>query len=150
MVVDDAANTVTFHLVAPNPEFLARLTLGDAVAVPAETPNRDIGWHPLPSTGPYMWSTITNNAATLVRNPYFHEWSHAARPDGYVDRIVFRRIGSQAAELADIERGLADVRNTTAAPEQPRRASDAVRQPTAHASPGKHQRADPQHADRAV
>ena len=27
---------------------------------------------------------------TLVRNPYFHEWSHAARPDGYPDRIVFQ------------------------------------------------------------
>jgi peptide/nickel transport system substrate-binding protein len=44
----------------------------------------------------------------LVRNPYFHEWSHAARPADYPDRIVFRLIGSQAAELADVERGLAD------------------------------------------
>ena len=41
----------------------------------------------------------------LVRNPYFREWSHAARPDGYPDRIVFRLIGSQTAELAAIERG---------------------------------------------
>jgi YVTN family beta-propeller protein len=108
VVTDDAANTVTFHLAAPNPEFLARLTLVDAVAVPAGTPNRNIGFHPLPATGPYMWASFTSDEATLVRNPYFHEWSHAARPDGYPDRIVFRRIGSQAAELADVERGLAD------------------------------------------
>jgi YVTN family beta-propeller protein len=108
VVTDDAADTVTFHLVAPNPEFLARLTLVDAVAVPPGTPNRNIGFHPLPATGPYMWAGITHNEATLVRNPYFHEWSHAARPDGYPDRIVFRLIGSQAAELAEVERGLAD------------------------------------------
>ena len=24
----------------------------------------------------------------LVRNPYFHEWSKAAQPDGYPDEIV--------------------------------------------------------------
>lgn len=111
VVVDDAANTVTFHLVAPNPEFLARLTLVDAVAVPAGAPIRNVGFHPLPATGPYMWSTITNTKGVLVRNPYFHEWSHAARPDGYADRIVFRLIGSQTAELAAIERGAADVGN---------------------------------------
>jgi len=111
VVVDDAANTVTFHLVAPNPEFLARLTLVDAVAVPAGAPIRNVGFHPLPATGPYMWSTITKTTGVLVRNPYFREWSHAARPDGYPDRIVFRLIGSQTAELAAIERGAADVGN---------------------------------------
>jgi YVTN family beta-propeller protein len=111
VVVDDAANTVTFHLVAPNPEFLARLTLVDAVAVPAGAPIRNVGFHPLPATGPYMWTTITTTSAVLVRNPYFREWSHAARPDGYPDRIVFRLIGSQTAELAAIERGAADVGN---------------------------------------
>jgi YVTN family beta-propeller protein len=111
VVVDHSANTVTFHLVAPNPEFLARLTDLDAVAVPADTPIRNVGFHPLPATGPYMISTVTNTEAVMVRNPYFHEWSHAARPDGYPDRIVFRLIGSQTAELAAVERGAADIGN---------------------------------------
>jgi YVTN family beta-propeller protein len=113
VVTDDATNSVTFHLVAPDPEFLARLTLTDAVAVPAGAPIRNIGLRPLPATGPYMVkvSTITNNEGVLIRNPYFHEWSHAARPDGYPDRIVFRLIGSQAAELTAIEHGRADVGN---------------------------------------
>ena len=71
VVTNDAANTVTFHLVAPNPEFLQRLTLLDAVAVPAETPLGDIGRHPLPTTGPYKWVDVSRNLATLVRNPYF-------------------------------------------------------------------------------
>jgi YVTN family beta-propeller protein len=108
VVTDDAANTVTFHLVAPNPEFLERLTLPDAYAVPAGTPNHDIGLQPLPATGPYQWVDVSRDAVTLVRNPYFHEWSHAARPDGYPDRIVFRHVGSAEAGLTAVERGTAD------------------------------------------
>ena len=108
VVVNDAANTVTFHLVAPDPEFLARLSLQDAEAVPAGTPDHDVGLHPIPATGPYEWASFTPREGVLVRNPYFHEWSHAARPDGYPDRIVFRRILSPEAEITDVERGSAD------------------------------------------
>lgn len=109
VLTDDAANTVTFHLVAPNPEFLARLTLPDAVAVPAGTPYHDIGLHPLPATGPYEWTRIISRyAGVLGRNPRFHEWSHAARPDGYPDRMFFRHVPSQSAEVAAVEHGSAD------------------------------------------
>jgi YVTN family beta-propeller protein len=108
VVTDDATNTVTFHLVAPDPEFLARLTLTDAVAVPADAPLRDVGLHPLPATGPYKWASLTQREATLVRNPYFHEWSHAARPDGYPDRIVYRLAANSEAEINAIERDTAD------------------------------------------
>ena len=109
VVTNDPANTVTFHLVAPNPEFLQRLTLLDAVAVPAETPLHDIGQHPLPPTGPYKWVDVSRYvSATLVRNPYFREWSHAARPDGYPARIVFTHVDSARAGLTQVERGSAD------------------------------------------
>jgi YVTN family beta-propeller protein len=108
VVCDDAANTVTFHLVAPNPEFLARLTLVDAIAVPAGTPFHDIGLHGLPATGPYKFDRATPPVGALVRNPYFREWSHAARPDGYPDRIVYRLVPSRAAELAAVAGGRAD------------------------------------------
>ena len=108
VVTDDAANTVTFHLVAPNPEFLERLTLLDAVAVPADTPLHDIGLHPLPTTGPYEWVVDSRFAGAMVRNPYFHEWSHAARPDGYPDWIVWRHVNSSEAGLTAVERGTAD------------------------------------------
>ena len=109
MVTDEAANTVTFHLVAPDPDFLARLTLPDAFAVPADTPMHNIGFHPLPATGPYKWVVISVDEAILVRNPYFHEWSHAAQPDGYPDRIVFRHAATEGDELTAIEQGRADV-----------------------------------------
>ena len=108
MVTDDAANTVTFHLVAPDPDFLARLTLPDAFAVPAGTPMRNIGYHPIPATGPYKWVFVSLDKATLERNPYFHEWSHAAQPDGYPDQIVLRHATSQADEMTAIEQGRAD------------------------------------------
>jgi Bacterial extracellular solute-binding proteins, family 5 Middle len=108
VVVNDAANTVTFRLVVPNPEFLERLTLPDAVAVPADTPLRDIGLRPVPTTGPYEFAKVTPPVGWLVRNPYFHEWSHAARPNGYADRIVYHLVASPSAEIAPIERGRAD------------------------------------------
>ena len=41
IVADDAANTVTFRLVTPDPEFLKELALSVAVAVPSGTPDRD-------------------------------------------------------------------------------------------------------------
>ena len=109
VVVDDQANTVTFHLVAPNPEFLNRLTLADADAVPAGTPDHDIGRHPIPATGPYEIASITPAQTSLVRNPYFHEWSRAARPDGYPDKIVLRTASSASAEVTAVEQGSADV-----------------------------------------
>ena len=109
VVTDDAADTVTFHLVAPDPDFLARLTLPDAFAVPADTPLYNIGFHPLPATGPYKWAVISLDEAILVRNPYFHERSHAAQPDGYPDQIVLRHAATEADELTAIEQGRADV-----------------------------------------
>jgi peptide/nickel transport system substrate-binding protein len=118
VVTDDAANTVTFHLVAPNPEFLARLTLPDAVAVPLGAPLHDVGLHPLPTTGPYEFAKASPPVGSVVRNPYFHEWSHAAKPDGYPDRLVYRLVASSAAELGPVERGSADYALDGVAPDR--------------------------------
>ena len=108
IVTDDAASTVTFHLVTPDPEFLEELALWYVVAVPAGTPDHDIGTHPLPATGPYMVASDTPRQVTLVRNPYFHEWSHAAQPDGYPDRIVWRLGASTETADTDVEHGSAN------------------------------------------
>jgi peptide/nickel transport system substrate-binding protein len=108
IVTDDAADTVTFHLVAPDPEFLQRLALWNAVAVPAGTPDHDIGSHPLPATGPYKVASDTPRQVTLVRNPFFHEWSHGAQPAGYPNRIVFRTGTGTGAAVTDVENGNAD------------------------------------------
>jgi YVTN family beta-propeller protein len=108
IVTDDAARTVTFHLLNPDPELPAHLALWAAAAVPANTPDRDIGTHPLPATGPYEVTLDTRREVELVRNPYFHEWSHAAQPDGFPARIIWRLGASAEAAVTAVERGEAD------------------------------------------
>jgi YVTN family beta-propeller protein len=110
IVTDDAAKTVAFHLVHPDPEFLDKLALDFAYVVPAGTPAKEVGTRPLPATGPYVIATYRpNDVLTLVRNPNFHEWSKAAQPDGYPDKIVFKVGGSPDEAVTDVIRGKADV-----------------------------------------
>ena len=91
IVTDRGARTVTFHLTAPDPDFLAKLALPDAFAVPAGTPARDVGTHPIPATGPYRIAFFGKKTKTirLVRNRFFREWSADAQPQGYPDSISF-------------------------------------------------------------
>ena len=108
IVTDDAGRRVTFHLVAPDPEFLDKLAVWSAVAVPAGVPAHPVG-HPLPATGAYVVAGYSpGRQVRLVRNPYFHEWSRAARPDGYPNQIVWRLGASATAELTAVEQGSAD------------------------------------------
>jgi peptide/nickel transport system substrate-binding protein len=90
IVADDTARTVVLHLAQPDPTFLSKLTLGYAVPVPAGTPLLETGSRPIPGTGPYRIVRSTSRETRFVRNPRFHEWSHAAQPDGYPDTIVWR------------------------------------------------------------
>jgi peptide/nickel transport system substrate-binding protein len=95
---DDDAGTVTFHLVEPDPDFLNKLTMPFAFAVPAGTldtavARRGTDITPIPATGPYMVERYsvgeTQGEVVLARNPEFEQWS-PDRPDGFADRIVFR------------------------------------------------------------
>src|SRR5262249_42250593 len=45
----------------------------------------------------------------FVRNPFFHEWSRAAQPDGYPDRIDMRIAGTADEAIRDVVDGKADV-----------------------------------------
>lgn len=108
VVANDAEDTVTFHLVAPDAELFERLALLNAVAVPAGTPMNNVGDHPIPATGAYEFATYNQHEIKLVRNPYFHVWSPAARPDGYPDQIVIRFGASPSTELTAVEQNRAD------------------------------------------
>ena len=109
IVVDAVANSVTFHLVAPDPEFLYKLALPFAYAVPAETPLR-ASTRPLPATGPYAVVAYTGTSLQLTRNPRFREWSRAAQPDGYPDEIVVSyHEDSSDAEVTRVLRGETDL-----------------------------------------
>ena len=110
IVADDAAGTVTFHLVSPDPDFLQKLALPFGYAVPSNTPDKEVGpSNPLPATGPYMIDHYTpNQVILLVRNPKFHEWSKDAQPQGYPDKIDIRLSLTSEAEVTMVEQGQAD------------------------------------------
>jgi peptide/nickel transport system substrate-binding protein len=110
IVTSDAANTVTFHLTAPDPEFMYKLAFSWADAVPPGTPQHQISAAQLPATGPYMTKSLDPwHTWTLMRNPRFHQWSQQAQPGGYPNRIVVRLDVGQSKAVADVEHGRADV-----------------------------------------
>ncbi len=110
IVADDRAHTVTFHLTRPDPNFLYKLAFPSAYVLPGGTPRRAAGTHPLPATGPYMIATYRpRRLLRFVRNPFFHEWSRAAQPDGYPDRIDIRIGGTADEAIRDVVDGKADV-----------------------------------------
>jgi peptide/nickel transport system substrate-binding protein len=106
---DDAAGTVVFHLRAPDPDFLFKLTvIGFSAPVPAGTPNRPLRSTPLPGTGPYAIVDASPRHVRFARNRYFHEWSHAAQPDGNPDVIDWQIVSSLDKAVDAVERGTAD------------------------------------------
>jgi peptide/nickel transport system substrate-binding protein len=112
IVTDPTARSVTIRLTAPDPDFLDKLALPAADAVPADTPFK--ARLPLPATGPYMIKSYDlDHGATLVRNPRFREWFAAAQPSGFPDRIVYKfdtatDAGTARAQMHAVEQGKAD------------------------------------------
>jgi peptide/nickel transport system substrate-binding protein len=99
----------SFHLTAPDPEFLDKLTEQDYTApVPPGTPDRDTGLNPIPGTGPYRIARADATGVRLVRNPFFREWSHAAQPDGNPNVIVWHFFPTQQDAAKTVEQGRAD------------------------------------------
>ena len=103
----DSAGTITFRLTAPDPDLLYKLALPSSYAVPRTVPRREVPGG-VPATGPYQVSRVSKDLVELVRNPRFEEWSHAAKPDGYPDRIEIHRGGKPRDEIAPVERGTID------------------------------------------
>lgn len=108
IVTDDSTSSVTFHLTAPDPDFLAKLTL--VFAVPPGSSMSEVRTRPLPGTGPYKIDGIVpGRRLTLVRNPYFHQWSFAARPAGYPDRVQWETIPDAQERTEAVSSGRADL-----------------------------------------
>ena len=110
IVTNDASRTITFHLVAPDPEFLYKLTLPFAYPVPPSAPDGYQRREGIPGTGPYVLETpMTRDGVALVRNPYFHVWSSAAQPDGFVDRLEWTFGVEDEAQVDAVAAGDADL-----------------------------------------
>ena len=109
VVADDSASTLTINLTAPDPEFFDKLALPFAYVVPASTSKKLTGNNVPPGTGPYMWQSYNpNSQAVLVRNPYFKQWSAAAQPVGYPDKIIEKYGQTISDEVTAVENNQAD------------------------------------------
>jgi peptide/nickel transport system substrate-binding protein len=111
IVTDRSARTVTFHLAAPDADFVTKLALTFADAVPGSTPGRDLEQHLVPATGPYMVAShLKGQPVKLIRNPDFREWSADAQPDGYPDVILWKDTPRTQPDtrVRAVERGTAD------------------------------------------
>jgi YVTN family beta-propeller protein len=109
IVTDDATGMVTFHLTAPDPEFLFKLTeFAFSAPIPPGTPDHETGSHTVPGTGPYQIASVSNTEIRFARNPFFREWSHAAQPDGNPDSIVWQTVPTPHAGVTAVEQGRAD------------------------------------------
>ncbi len=108
------ARTVTFHLTKPDGDFLSKLGLLSAAAVPLGTPPPSSEHdHVVPGTGPYMIASYRKgHSFTLVRNPYFRQWSADAQPAGYPERIAFSDSAGSESAVHSIETGKADIAPT--------------------------------------
>lgn len=106
--VDDARRTVAFHLTRADPEFLFKLAYVFTAPVPPGTPWIELKTNPFPGTGPYRIASADSHRVVLLRNPFFHEWSHSAQPQGNPDQIVWRFGLSAADEARAVAAGRAD------------------------------------------
>jgi peptide/nickel transport system substrate-binding protein len=108
-VVVSGEKTLSVQLTAPDPDFLHKVAVWPAVVLPYDTPDSDVGTHPLPGTGPYVIrELVPGDHLTLVRNPRFREWSRAAQPDGFPDGFEWKLLAdantaTNAVEAGDID-----------------------------------------------
>jgi peptide/nickel transport system substrate-binding protein len=110
IVADEEAGTVTFHLRAPDPDFLHTLTLPFASAVPSGSPDALEAGETLPATGPYLIAAYEPSVRVVLdRNPEFESWSQTARPDGFPDQTVWRLGSNPDRMVADTLEGSADL-----------------------------------------
>jgi peptide/nickel transport system substrate-binding protein len=109
VIGDKAKSTVTINLVAPDPEFLFKLSVPHASINPKSAPTKDGGNALIPTTGPYMFTSYDPNTALVMkRNPFFKEWSRDAQPQGYPDEIDYKFGLTVEAEVTAVENGQAN------------------------------------------
>jgi ABC-type transport system substrate-binding protein/DNA-binding SARP family transcriptional activator/streptogramin lyase len=118
VIADDTHQRLTIHLVAPDSDFLHKLTYFVVPTPPGTSPKRLTT--PLAGTGPYQIKAAFTRRNpenrhrevvfdTLVRNPYFRQWSFAAQPRGYPDVIKFREYRDAEKAAKAVQAGTIDV-----------------------------------------
>ena len=135
---DDAAGTVTFHLTKPDGDFLYKLAMPFAYALPPNTPIKPATTQSLPGTGPYVITSYkAENSLTLERNPNFKVWARRGTAAGLPRHdLVAARARRRGHDHQHREQhGRLDVRGTAGRPSQPDR--DAVRRASSTCMPAR-------------
>ena len=110
VLTDDRAGTIVLQIARPNPALLFKLSLPSARPVPPGTPRAQIAPEPVPSTGPYRADAfVPGKRLGLARNEVFEEWSRAAQPDGFPDRIEITMDDDPEARARSVLQGDADL-----------------------------------------
>jgi YVTN family beta-propeller protein len=110
VLTDDRTGSLVFRLVRPDPDFLFKLTFSSAWPVPVGTPRDHSARSPIPGTGPYRVAHFDpGKQLVLARNEHFREWSRAAQPDGYADRIEIQMDDDPQARADAVLRGKVDM-----------------------------------------
>jgi peptide/nickel transport system substrate-binding protein len=91
---------------------LYKLAILLAVPTPQDIPLTRNSRIRVPGTGPYKIAKYDGKSQLVLdRNPYFHQWSYAAQPDGLPDQITWKSDKSADAVIADVLAGRADIAN---------------------------------------
>jgi peptide/nickel transport system substrate-binding protein len=108
-VTMSGTDAVSIHLTAPDSDLLYKLASWPSLVLPPGAPDSDLGTHPLPGTGPYtVGEFVPGDHVTFVRNPRFREWSRAAQPDGFPNRIEWKAVKDANAGVDAVEAGKID------------------------------------------
>ncbi len=108
---DDAGGRVTFHLSAPDPDFLAKLSI---LVYPLPAGFQPGVTGPQPGTGPYAVAQYARGTAfVLRRNTHFRQSSVAASPEGYPDEVRWLKVADLRAVADAVTSGRADLGNLT-------------------------------------
>jgi peptide/nickel transport system substrate-binding protein len=99
-----SGSTLTFRFAKPAPDFLARLSMHFACAVPQDHPIDAQGIDMTPTAGPYFVAErVPLRSVTLRRNPFYR----GPRPH-HVDEIAYTVNTSESANYLQIDRGEVD------------------------------------------
>jgi peptide/nickel transport system substrate-binding protein len=110
VVTNDQTGTIILRLARPDPDLLFKLTLPAARPVPPGTPRNRLSAQPVPGTGPYRVALfVPGHRLLLVRNARFREWSRAAQPDGFADRIDIQMDDNPVHRVQAVLSGKADL-----------------------------------------
>lgn len=108
VTTNDAANTITIHLIHAYGAFENTLAFDNLSPVPSGTPMKNLSANPPIGVGPYKFASVVPNVSyTLVKNP---NWTPISGiPSGYANKIVAKISSNTTANALSVLNNSNDV-----------------------------------------